>query len=152
VGTLAEHWSVIWLRSTSQMIRFAQEASDDEIRDAIRQWIDLLVADRYEDAHEMLFRLPNDPWTPDLMRTVVRNYGFSEPRDDGQTFRVTARAEAIQKKRFPPSEDVEWWDDGEGVAHFDLPLNGEWSDVTAIIDIFKHGTERVLRLNDIDVL
>ncbi len=134
------------------MIRFSQDATDDQIRDAIRQWIDLLAADRYEDAHEMMFRLPNDTWTPELMRAVVRHYGCSEPRRDGQTFRVTGRAEAVQKKSNPHYEDVEWWDDGDGVAHFDLPLNGEWSDVTAIIDIIKQGSGRVLRLNDIHVL
>jgi hypothetical protein len=134
------------------MIRFSHDVTDAEIRDAIRQWIDLLAADRYEDAHEMLFRFPDDEWTPDTMRTVVRHYGFIEPRPDGQTFRVTARAEAVQKRRRGPAEDVEWWEDGGGVAHFDLPLNGEWSDVTAIIDIVKQGKERVLHLDDIHVL
>lgn len=134
------------------MIRFAQDASDDQIRDVIYHWIDLLAADRYEEAHEMLFRFPNDPWTPDLMRLAVRHYGCIEPRLDGQTFRVTSRAEAVQKRRCAPYKDVEWWDDGNGVAHFDLPLNGEWSDVTVIIDIIRQGVERVLRLNDIHVL
>jgi hypothetical protein len=134
------------------MIRFSQDATDTEIRDAIRQWIDLLAADRYEDAHAMLFRLPDDEWTPDMTRTVVRHYGFIEPRSDGQTFRVTPRAEAVQRAGCGQEEDVERWDDGDGVAHFDLPLNGEWSDVTAIIDIVKQGQELFLRLNDIHVL
>ena len=134
------------------MIRISQNATDAEIRDAIGGWIDLLVADRYEEAHEMMFRFPDDTWTPDMMRTVVRHYGFTEPRKDEQTFRVTPRAEAIERRRRGHYEDIEWFEDGGGVAHFDLPLNGEWSDVTAIIDIVKHGEERVLRLNDIHVL
>jgi len=100
----------------------------------------------------MMFRFPNDTWTPDMMRQVVRHYGFIEPRKDGKTFRVTPRAEAVEHHRRGNYEDIEWFDDGSGVAHFDLPLNGEWSDVTAIIDIVKQGGERVLRLNDIHVL
>ena len=134
------------------MIRFGKEASSTEVREAIYRWIDLLVADRYEDAFEMMFRLPTDEWTPDLMRTVVRNYGFIEPLRDGRTFRVTPRAEAVQRGECGPSSDIDWFADGRGIAHFDLPLNGEWSDVTAIIDIVNQGEDRVLRLNDIHVL
>ena len=134
------------------MIRFSEAVTDTEIRNAIRSWIDLLAADRYEEAHAQLFRFSDDEWMPDMMRTVVRHYGFIKPRDDGQTFRVTPRSEAVQKSRRGPHEDVEWFDDGSGVAHFDLPLNGEWSDVTTIIDIVLQDKERVLRLNDIHVL
>ncbi|MFN7140771.1 MAG: hypothetical protein ACK4UN_15650 [Limisphaerales bacterium] len=136
----------------ASLIRLPQSASDTEIRVAIRSWIDLLAADRYEEAHAQLLRFPDDEWTPDMMRTVVRHYGFIEPRADGQTYRVTPRGEAVQKQSSAPNEDIEWFEDASGVAHVDLPLNGEWSDVTVIIDIVNHGDGRALRLNDIHVL
>jgi hypothetical protein len=134
------------------MIQFSKEATDDEFSDAICKWIDLLAADNFEEAHEMMYRLPDDKWTPELMRTVVRNYGFIEPRKDGKVFSVTPISQANQRTKHKPRRDLEWHANGDGVAHFDLPLNGEWSDVTAIIDILRFGEKRVLRLDDIHVL
>lgn len=131
------------------MIRFPKEATDEEFLAVVRTWVELLAADRYGDACEMM--MPDDHWTPELMRTVVRHYGFIEPRSDGRTFAVTAIAQAVGG-RTRPQKDVERFEDGSGVIHFDLPLNGEWSDVTAVIEIEEHRGGLALRLADIHVL
>ena len=47
---------------------------------------------------------------------------------------------------------MERFDEGAGIIHFDLPLNSEWSDVTAIIEIEAHRGGLALRLSDIHVL
>ena len=95
--------------------------------------------------------LPSEGWTPELMRTVVRHYGFTEPRRDGCTFVVTPIAEAVGG-RPRPEQDVLRFGNGSGVVHFDLPLNGEWSDVTAIIEFEEQRDGLALRLVDIHVL
>ncbi len=35
---------------------------------------------------------------------------------------------------------------------FDLPVNGEWSDLTATFQILRHGDALVLQLEDIHVM
>jgi len=131
------------------MIHLPKEATDADILAAVRYWVDLLAADRYEEAHAMM--LPDGRWTPDLMRTVVRHYGFIEPRRDGRTFTVSPISQAAGG-RTKPCQDIERFADGGGIIHFDLPLNGEWSDVTAIIEIKELREGLALRLADIHVL
>jgi hypothetical protein len=131
------------------MIHLSKEAANEEILAVVRTWVDLLAADRYEEAHAMLS--PDDHWTPELMRTVVRHYGFVEPRSDGRTFSVTPIAQTVGGSP-RPQQDVERFDDGGGIIHFDLPLNGQWSDVTAVIEIEEQRKGLALRLADIHVL
>jgi hypothetical protein len=134
------------------MLILPKGADDEQIRQAVRGWIEVLAQDRYDEAFSMLFRYRNDPWTPELMRNAIANYGCGQPQADGRVFRVTPPGDAIQRGSRKRYEDVEWFEDGEGVAHFDLPLNGEWSDVTAVLDILPMEDGLVLRLNAIEVL
>jgi hypothetical protein len=131
------------------VIRLAKEATNEEILRAVRDWVDLLAADRYEEAREMM--VPDNHWTPQLMRAVVRHYGFIEPRDDGRTFAVTPIAQTVGG-RPRPQQELERFDAGGGIVHFDLPLNGAWSDLTAVIEIEEQCGGLVLRLADIHVL
>jgi hypothetical protein len=131
------------------MFYLPKEVTDADILAAVRYWVELLAGDRYEEAHAMM--LANGHWTPDLMRTVIRHYGFIEPRSDGRTFTVSPIFQTTGGCT-KPYQDIERFADGDGIIHFDLPLNGEWSDVTAIIEIKELREGLALRLADIHVL
>lgn len=82
------------------------------------------------------------------MKTVISNYGSPEPREDGKTFRVTPLVMAVGESRY----EIDWYDTNRGEVFFDLPLNGEWSDLSAILDFKVSDDVLVFQLNDIHVL
>jgi hypothetical protein len=94
---------------------------------------------------------------PEVLATVIQNYGFIEPREDGETFSVTPIATATGDG---PRFEVSWFDKPVGCgwraslghAHYDLPLNGASSDVTATFDIIDTPEGLVLVLDDLHVM
>ena len=138
------------------MIRLPRNATDEQILDVVRQWVELLAQEKYEEAFRMLRYRPTELWSPELIKTVIANYGFIEPREDGATFKVTSLKDDPEGQVF---HGVEWYGDDPnrpaeylGMAMFTLPLNGEWSDVTAMFDIVEEDGALVLELDDIHVL
>lgn len=138
------------------MIRLPRKASDEQILAAITAWVELLAQERYEDAFQMLRHIPDEHWSPELMKTVITNYGSTEPCADGAIFKITSPKDNPKGQVF---HEVEWWGDDPnrpaeyvGMALFTLPLNGEWSDLTASLDIVEEGGKLVLELGDIHVL
>lgn len=144
------------------------EASDQEILDAVREWVGLLIEERYADAYEFLYH-DEAPWTPDLIATLIRNYGSTELVRDGEVFKVTPLEEAIvdPPKYMPLRQDVHRykvagpgdfaWRDGDdenpgGYIWFDLSLNGYASDLTATLDFFEVNNCFVFELKDIHVM
>jgi hypothetical protein len=130
------------------------ERTDEAVRAVIERWVGLLAEDRFEEALGMLAPLPSKAWTPELLATVIRNYGFVEPHPSGRTFRVTPIATAVGNG---PRFEVSWYpqptrDDRWGWATYDLSLNGEWSDVTAAFDILDGPFGPVLALDDVHVM
>ena len=95
-----------------------------------------------------------------MLKALVTNYGRVDPRPDGRTYRVTSPAAARTTARGHPYQDVEWCppDSAQasrgvvGFVTFDLPLNGEWSDVTATFLVHKVGDRLRLQLEDMHVL
>jgi hypothetical protein len=136
-------------------MRVLGDRTDDAVRSAVEQWVTLLADTRFADALAML--APSEQWKPELLATVVCNYGFVEPRGDGKTFTVTPLASATG---VGPRFDVSWFDKpvGSGWAsivgdvHYDLPLNGAWSDVTAIFNLVDTEQGLVLALDDVHVM
>jgi hypothetical protein len=129
------------------MRRLDRHASDAEILSVIREWAALLAAADYAAALELV--AARSHWTPDLLRRVVSNYGSLEPRADGAIFRVTPLSQASGGPA--PRHTVEWAGD-RGWAQFDLPLNGEWSDLTATFDLERGEDRMVVVLDDVHVL
>jgi hypothetical protein len=127
-------------------------ASDDDLLSAVREWVGLLAAERYEEAFDYLYHTDDEHWTPQLMETVIHNYGSIDRRRDGRTFRVTTLDTATGEA--PLTHTVERYDSDpvRGEVWFDLPLNGEWSDLTATVDFHQHGDVLMLQLNDIHVM
>ncbi len=109
--------------------------SDDEILAIVEQWIDDLARGDYASAYARTAHDPYYRWTPELIRAVVTGYGSPEPHRSGTVFRVTARDAAVghphnrtvDREAVRPPAFAEVW--------YDLPLNGEWSDLTATFRI-----------------
>lgn len=132
-------------------------ATDEQILQIAREWADALARDDYEAAYNMTGHDPYYQWTPDLIRTVVSNYGGVEPLGDGSTCRVTPLDSAqggptprhVVARRTVPADASGARD--LGAVWFDLPLDGEWSDLTATFEIVSEEDELHLVLNEIHV-
>lgn len=131
------------------MIRLSGAPSDDELISAVETWVaDLLLGD-YSAA---LSRTEHDPyygWTADLLRRVIEGYGLPEIHPRGP-FRVTDPANAsgvkrvvIDREAVPPGAIA--------VVEYDLPLNGEWSDLTATFRVERRGDAVCLVLGEVHV-
>jgi hypothetical protein len=124
------------------MVVLRVDATDEEILGVVRRWVELLAAQDYAAAMDLTAHDEYYEWKPDLMRQVIEGYGLPEPHPRGP-FRVTPLAEASGGRK--PRHEVVRWDPPEarpehnamalGYVEFDLPLNGEWSDLTASFEI-----------------
>jgi hypothetical protein len=125
--------------------------SDDEILRFVESWIDDLARRDYQAAFDKTAHDPYYQWTPDLMRMVIEGYGLPEPRRDRRVFHVTDRQTATGK---PPQRIVDREDPRPpsfAEVWYDLPLNGEWSDLTATFRVERHGQDSVVTLEQIHV-
>jgi hypothetical protein len=96
---------------------------------------------------------PYYAWSPTLIRQVIEGYGFPEKHPAGP-FRVTPLADAKAGSR--PRHEIKRYENAApngpiAEAWFDLPLNGEWSDLTATLAVYAVGRDLVLCLNEIHV-
>ncbi|HEY1341314.1 MAG TPA: hypothetical protein VGF59_27580 [Bryobacteraceae bacterium] len=128
-------------------MRLPPDAADSQILDAVRAWVVALAAEDYAGALVLVEAGPH--WTPELLRTVIANYGSIEPMRDGSTYRVTPPGSA--RGGPPPRHAVARAGDRISVW-FDLPLNGEWSDLTATFDVVRRHGGLVLVLDDVHVM
>ena len=115
----------------------------------------MLAEERYEEAYEFLSHHEQGyyGWTPELIATVIRNYGSVEPMRDGSTYKVTPLETASGGPR--PTHEVDRWGPDRGLVGevwFDLPLNGKWSDLTATLGIRRDDDVLSLELHDIHVM
>ena len=125
-------------------------ATDQDILLAVEQWIDDLAQGRYDAAFE---RTPHDPyykWTPDRMHSVVQGYGLPEPHRRGP-FEVTDRITAVGLRAFEIERDETPPEIIAFVSH-NLPLNGEWSDLTVTFRLESRVGHSELILEEIHVL
>ena len=123
----------------------------EELRRKVEAWVDLLVEGDYEGAFSITRHDAYYQWTPDRIRKTVGGYGDPEPRPGGEIYKVTERAGASGiGPRF--SCEIEGLPDSD-VAHlyYDLPLNGEWSDLTVTFSVRRDGNEFLLFLREIHV-
>lgn len=72
-------------------------------------------------------------WTARTLEAYIENYGWWEPLADGRRMRVTPIAEAAATR--PGIHEVRTYDDGPPEIDFQLPLDGSWSDLTAMIEV-----------------
>ena len=123
---------------------------DDEVLAFVARWIELLAAGDFDAAWATTEHDPYYGWTPELMRRTIEGFGHPEPHPSGRRFRVTPPADATGK--------LHWSVDREGmrppiiarVAH-DLPLDGEWSDLSVTFRIESRGESSIPVLEEIHV-
>ena len=137
------------------------QATDDEILALCREWVELMASDRLDDAIDLLYVPPtydeSQHWTVESLRTYIGNRGSWEPMRDGSAWRVTSMESARAPEdspHFRPHADVGHY---HGKAHagwvdVDLPLNGEWSDLTAQFEFSPVDDGIGLSLYDLHVL
>ncbi|NUP08842.1 MAG: hypothetical protein HOW73_22575 [Polyangiaceae bacterium] len=126
-------------------------APDAAILAAVEIWIDDLSRQDYDAAfarteHDSYYR-----WSPPLIRRVIEGYGLQEPHPNGEVYRVSPRADApglpytrtVERMDLPPGHLAE--------VRYGLPLNGEWSDLTATFGVQLRPEHSVLVLWEIHV-
>jgi len=114
------------------------------------------VADLSEEDYKSAYkRTSHDPyyeWTPELIEKVINGYGLHEPHPSGEIFKVTPIKEASGEA---PRQEVDRSPyDGNrfGYIYYDLPLNGEWSDLTVSFRLEKNGENLQAVLEEIHVM
>jgi hypothetical protein len=106
----------------------------------------LHVPDRYHESQR---------WTVETLTTYIANYGSWDPSPDGTVWRITPIETAQGVKYVDPfgGDLVRYFDGGpSGTVELDLPLNGEWSDLTAHLEFQPVETGIGLSLYDLHVL
>ena len=133
------------------MIVVQAPAADEDILKVVERWIALIAEHRYDEACALLIHdEANQNWSAPMLAEVFRGYEALEGR--GQVTPVaTAREEDYR-----PDQDVDWWVEETGPfagdIHYSLPLNGVWSDLTAMFNIRRVQNGFALELDDIHVL
>ncbi|MDQ3683981.1 MAG: hypothetical protein M3430_00060 [Acidobacteriota bacterium] len=143
------------------MLVLPRNSTDADIFKAVRAFVELLAQDRYVEAYEMAHHEPEREWTPALMKSVVLGYGLVDEVfkfEDGTNPQVTSPKD-VQEPELEQRHEVTWLDKSPinfpsfvGYVHYDLPLNGEWSDLTLMFDILEAEGGLVLSLDNIHVL
>lgn len=99
-------------------------------------------------------------WTPELVKALIEGYGYEEPVEgnDEPPLRVTSLKQMTEPE-LEQRHQVGWLDVESketlrilGDVHYDLPIENEWSDLTAIFDIVEVEGGLALSLYDIHVL
>lgn len=126
--------------------------SDTEIWEIVEAWVDDLACDDFESAFMRTGHSARNRWTPSLIRAVINGYGLPEPHPTGVAFDVTDRATATGRA---PDREIERYEVADteiaGEVWVSLPLNGEWSDLTATFLIVREGSRERLLLDEIHV-
>lgn len=120
-------------------------ASDEEIKNLIIEWNELLAVEKYEEALS-LFHSDNleVEWTPNLLEQAIYGYGvIGYTREEikemfgPEDYKITSILDNKEKEKIINSIEVtrDWNFKDEniiGMVHYDcVPLNGELSDLTA---------------------
>jgi hypothetical protein len=132
-------------------MHLSNNPSDDDILHFVEAWMDDLARGDYAAAFQRTEHDPYYEWTPDLMRSVIHGYGLPEPHPCGTVFSVTSRQSAlggpprrtVDRDAICPGALAEVW--------YDLPLNGQWSDLTATFRIEPRDNGSVVVLQEIHV-
>jgi len=137
------------------------DATDDDILRVCRDWVELVAAECFADAIDVLYvptsYHPSQHWTPESLRTYIGNYGSWDPLRDGSVVHVTPMATARLPAGAPgrrPHADVARLasDPRAGSVHLDVPLDGEWSDLTAQFEFAPLEGGTGISLYDLHVL
>ena len=127
-------------------------SNDKEIIEFIESWVNDLVNEDYESAYARTGHDPYYEWTPELIESVINGYGSPKPHPCGEVFKGTSVNEAKGDELTVDVNREQYNDNRVGYVYYDLPLNGEWSDLTACFRLEKQGLSLVVVLEDIHVM
>ncbi len=128
------------------------DSSDSRIIAFIEEWVSDLINEDYESAYKRTNHDPYYEWSPELIKNVIHGYGLPEQHPSGKVFKVTSISGA---KGESPTKEIDRgpFDDNRiGYVYYALPLNGEWSDLTASFRLEKQGKNLVVVLEEIHVM
>jgi len=130
------------------MVILPSDADDETILALVRQWVNLVASDDIEAAQDLLKTEDVDrDWPPELIRELLVGYepDHITPVEEAQIGELVPH-HTVDRTEPQAGSAV------AGVVEFDLPMNGAWSDLTAIFWIMRHPEGLVLELYDIHVM
>jgi hypothetical protein len=127
------------------------QATDEEILVAVEAWIDDLARGDYVAAFARTEHDAYYAWTPELIEAVINGYGLAEPLRRGVKFTVTPRADARGRPHYREVDRDVARDSTIAEVWYDLPINGEWSDLTATFRVDRKDLALTLVLQEIHV-
>ena len=130
------------------MVELPSNPTDQELLSVVDDWIDALVRGEYLAALTMVEHDPYYRWTPALLEAVIAGYGLPEPHPSGTVFRVRPRNSATGG---PPARNVDRDTGGAPQIEHSLPLNGEWSDLSATFRVESRGNSSAIVLEEVHV-
>jgi len=127
------------------------DSSDEEIKNLVIEWNELLAVEKYEEAISMFLSDNLEvEWTPELLEQAVYSYGvIGYTREEikemfgSEDYKITSILDNKEKNKIMNSIEIsrDWNFRDEniiGMVHYDcVPLNGELSDLTARFYIKK---------------
>lgn len=136
------------------MIEISATRPQTSILSFVRNWVKLVADGRVGDACKQIDE-PNCygiVWTPTLINDLINstfdtNSRFRISHPDGPV--VTNPFQLIEQRDL----EVQELENGSGyLFDYDLPLNGEWSDLTAQFEFHKRSGGYAVVLHDLHVL
>lgn len=143
------------------------DVNDEEIKNLVIEWSELLAVEKYEEALSMFFsdNLEGE-WTSDLLEQAIYGYGvIGYTREEikemfgPEDYKITSILDNKEKDKIINSIEIsrDWNFKDEniiGMVHYDcVPLNGELSDLTARFHIKKIGDNNItLKFLDLHVM
>lgn len=123
-----------------------ESAGDQELLGVVDRWVALLEREDYQAAYDFTAQRPEQGWTPQLIRDVIKDYGTADP---AQRVTLAGRPSDVSQ-----SKEVDWFDGGEIAAQiwYDLNIDGLVSDLTATFDVVRTADGLMVRLDDIHVM
>lgn len=134
-----------------------------EIEKAVLSWIELLANGRYDEAYQLTLHDPYYQWSASNIKDIINGYGLPDEQLE-EKYKVTSPESAIINGNINPNKDIDFFDytirkiDERhdmtiiGYVIYDLPINGEWSDLSATFKILQTDNFLMLELNEIHVL
>lgn len=143
-------------------MKFPLNSTDETLHSAVDRWIELLAQDDYSTAINLIESDEKSKWTPETLKNRVQNYADHEPHYSGQLFKVTSIDTTIPIKVGKHYRELNYLDEPVfressnaeiiAVIWHDLPLNNEWSDLTAEFFVLKRENYLTLILNELRVM
>ncbi len=136
------------------MLHIKSNNLEDELINFVQQWLDLIAQGRIEEACKNIDK-PNSYgiiWTVEKIEQVIKDE-FSPETIFGKQHPEYIAFTTVQNTKGNFRADVLKFNDGSGYSvEHDVPLNGEWSDLTAQFEFIGKAPDFEVILHDLHVL